>query len=444
MFSQFPWPARHAPRENPQRMTPFAFSIVFLLAVAAGFALRVTLALRQIRHVRSHRETVPAAFRDRIDVAAHQRAADYTVARVRAALPELLVGTLWLLGLTLGGGLQALHDFAASVFPSGTIVHGVTFLALIAVLGGLLDLPFELHRIFVTEARFGFNRMSPRLFMLDALKSAMLAALIGLPMIAAVLWLMMAMGDWWWAYVWLCWLAFNLLAMLIWPSFIAPLFNRFEPLADEALKARVTALLERCGFRAGGLFVMDGSRRSAHGNAYFTGFGASKRIVFFDTLLQRLDGDEIEAVLAHELGHFHHRHVAKRVLVMSVASLALLALLGWLGGQPWFFAGLGMETQDTASLLALFMLALPVFLLPIGPALSHWSRRHEYQADAYAACHAGAAPLISALVKLYRDNAATLTPDPWYSSFNDSHPPAGLRVAHLERLRASDPMSGTR
>ncbi|MCB1917870.1 MAG: M48 family metallopeptidase [Rhodocyclaceae bacterium] len=411
------------------------FAIVFLLAALSGLALKSVLAWRQIRHVSAHRAAVPAAFRDRIDEAAHRRAADYTVARVRARLPEMVAATAWLLWLTLGGLLQDLHAALGQFLPPGELPHGVLFLALIAVIGWAMALPFELYRVFVTEAKFGFNRISPGLFFSDTVKGAALSAAIGLPLLAAALWLMDGFDRYWWLTVWAGWLGFNLLAMLIWPSFIAPLFNRFEPLEDEALRTRVTRLLERCGFHAKGLFVMDGSRRSAHGNAYFTGFGSSKRIVFFDTLLGRLDGDEIEAVLAHELGHFHHGHILKRIAVMALGSFAVLALLGWLADQNWFYQGLGMQARDSASLLALFMLAMPVFLLPLAPLMSLWSRRHEFQADRYAAKHAGAAPLISALVKLYRDNASTLTPDPWYSGFHDSHPPASSRIAHLEQLQ---------
>ena len=420
-------------------MSSSAFSILFALAVVSGLALRLWLALRQIRHVRAHSDVVPEAFRERIDAAAHRRAADYTIARVSAALPELVIGALWVLVLTLGGLLDFLHGGLAHWFEPGSIGHGLALLATLAILGWLIDLPFTLYRTFVTEARFGFNRIGPGLFVVDVVKSATLSALIGLPLLAAALWLMESMGANWWLYLWVGWLSLNVLAMLIWPTFIAPLFNRFEALDNETLKQRVTDLLERCGFRASGLYVMDGSKRSAHGNAYFTGFGAAKRIVFFDTLLERLDADEIEAVLAHELGHFHHRHILQRIVVMSLVSFALMALLGWLSGQPWFFTGLGATTQDTATLLALFMLALPVFLLPLGPLMSHWSRRHEFQADAYAARHTGARQLVSALVKLYRDNASTLTPDPLYSRFHDSHPPAALRVAHLETLGRSSP-----
>lgn len=407
---------------------------LFLALLFASAIVRAALMRRQVRHVLARRDTVPPAFADAIGLASHQRAADYTVARMGLALPELAVSTALVLALTVGGGLQWLHDAWAGVAEAGGIAHGVVLLASLAVIGWLLELPFTLWRTFVVEKRFGFNRMTPALFIADTVKEGLLAALVGLPLLAAVLWLMQAMGATWWLWVWALWLGFNLLFMLVWPTFIAPLFNTFTPLADQALKARVETLLARCGFRSRGLFVMDGSRRSAHGNAYFTGFGAAKRIVFYDTLLAKLGPEEVEAVLAHELGHFHHRHILKRLALLAPASLLLLALLGWLMQQPWFFTGLGMSATDTASALALFFLALPAFTFPLAPLASHWSRRHEYEADAYAARQTHAADLVSALVKLYRDNASTLTPDPLYSAFFDSHPPAALRVARLQSL----------
>lgn len=410
----------------------FLLAIVFVGLLLLRMAVKLGLMRRQIRHVQACRNEVPAAFAASIPLASHRRAADYTAARMRLAAVDTIAGTLFALVLTLGGGLQLLHDAWAGMLAPGGVAHGVALLASLMVLSWLLELPFVLVRTFGIEKRFGFNRMTPALFAADTLREAALGALIGLPLLAALLWLAMAMGAWWWLWVWAAWLGFNLLAMLVWPTFIAPLFNKFTPLADEALKARVEALLTRCGFRSQGLFVMDGSRRSAHGNAYFTGFGASKRIVFFDTLLDKLNADEVEAVLAHELGHFHHRHIVKRLALLAPASLGLLALLGWLAAQPWFFTGLGVAAQDTATALALFVLVLPAFAFALGPLFSHWSRRHEFQADAYAARHARAADLVAALVKLYRDNASTLTPDPLYSRFFDSHPPAAVRVARLQ------------
>lgn len=413
-------------------MSPHLFTVLFLIALGSTLLVKTGLMLRQVRHVRAHRNAVPAAFADSIGLDAHQRAADYTAERVRLSLVELAVSAAFVLVLTLGGGLQLISTICAGLFDAGSIAHGVALLAMLGAISWLIDLPFSLYRTFVLEKRYNFNRMTPALFVSDSLKQAALAVVIGLPLLTGVLWLMAAMGAAWWVWVWAVWLGFNLLVLLIWPTFIAPLFNRFSPLADEQLKHRVESLLERCGFRSKGLFVMDGSRRSAHGNAYFTGFGASKRIVFFDTLLDKLTPQEVEAVLAHELGHFHHKHIVKRLLVLAPASLALFALLGWLLSQPAFFNGLGVTQTGTAAGLALFFLALPWFTFALTPLMSQWSRRHEFEADRYAASHTQANDLVSALVKLYRDNASTLTPDPVYSGFFDSHPPAAVRIARLQ------------
>lgn len=413
-------------------MTSSSFSLLFLVALGVGLLCRLGLARRQAAHVAAHRGAVPGAFAATISLDAHQKAADYTVARVHLGMVDTLLSAALLLALTLGGGLQALHDLCARFVEPGGIAHGVAFVSAVGVVSWLVELPLGLYRSFGLEARFGFNRLTPGLFVADAAKGVVLAALIGLPLIAFVLWLMEAMGGLWWLYVWAFWLGFNLLVMLVYPTFIAPLFNKFQPLADGPLKARIEALLTRCGFRLSGLFVMDGSKRSAHGNAYFTGFGASKRIVFFDTLLAKLEPAEIEAVLAHELGHYHHHHLWKRLAVIGAGSLAFFALLGELASQAWFFAGLGLAQPGTAATLLLFALVLPVFTFPLTPLLSLWSRRHEFEADAYAARQAPAADLVSALVKLYRDNASTLTPDPLYSSIYDSHPPAAIRIARLQ------------
>lgn len=413
-------------------MTSSNFSTLFLVALGVGLLCRLGLARRQAAHVAAHRGAVPAAFAATISLDAHQKAADYTVARVRLGMVDVLLSAALLLALTLGGGLQALHDLCARFAEPGGIAHGVAFVSAVGVVSWLVELPLGLYRSFGLEARFGFNRLTPGLFVADTVKGVVLAAVIGLPLIAFVLWLMEAMGGLWWAYVWAFWLGFNLLVMLVYPTFIAPLFNKFQPLADGPLKARIEALLARCGFRLSGLFVMDGSKRSAHGNAYFTGFGASKRIVFFDTLLAKLEPAEVEAVLAHELGHYHHHHLWKRLAVIGAGSLAFFALLGHLAGQAWFFEGLGLAQPGTAATLVLFALVLPVFTFPLTPLMSMWSRRHEFEADAYAARQAPAAELVSALVKLYRDNASTLTPDPLYSSIYDSHPPAAIRIARLQ------------
>ncbi|MBS0372501.1 MAG: M48 family metallopeptidase [Proteobacteria bacterium] len=413
-------------------MTSSSFTALFLVALGAGLLTRLWLAQRQIRHVAGHRAAVPAAFAASIALDAHQKAADYTVARVRLGIIDLLISAALLLGLTVGDGLQALFALSAAVFTPGTLQHGVAFIALVASVSWLVDLPLTVYRSFGLEARFGFNRLTPALFVADTLKGIVLSAVIGLPLISFVLWLMAAMGPLWWLYVWAFWLGFNLLVLLVYPTFIAPLFNKFQPLEDGPLKARIEGLMERCGFRLSGLFVMDGSKRSAHGNAYFTGFGAAKRIVFFDTLLEKLAPTEVEAVLAHELGHYHHHHLWKRLAVIGAGSLVFFGLLGHLAGQDWFFNGLGVQESGTATTLVLFALVLPIFTFPLTPLMSMWSRRHEFQADAYAASQAPATELVSALVKLYRDNASTLTPDPLYSSVYDSHPPAAIRIARLQ------------
>ena len=407
------------------------FTTLFLAALALTTLLRLWLARRHVRHVAAHRDTVPEAFREIISAEAHQRAADYTVAKVRLAMVEVVVGALLVLALTLGGILQGLHSAWAALDLDG-LAHGMAFIAGLVVLSSIIDLPFSLYRTFVIETHFGFNKMTLRLFVVDLAKGALLGALIGLPVLLAVLWLMERMGTYWWLYVWLFWLGFNLLALLIYPTVIAPLFNKFTPLADASLKERIEALMARCGFRASGLFVMDGSTRSAHGNAYFTGFGQAKRIVFFDTLLEKLAPEEIEAVLAHELGHYRRRHVWKRIGVLALASFGFLWLLGSLIDALWFYEGLGMTSHGTAPALVLFSLVIPVFTFPLSPLMSAFSRRHEYEADAYAAQQTRAGDLVAALVKLYRDNASTLTPDPLYSTFYDSHPPAAARIAQLK------------
>jgi STE24 endopeptidase len=410
------------------------FTLLFLAALALMVGTRLWLARRHAAHVVRHRDAVPAEFAEAITLASHQKAADYTVAKTRLGMIETVFGALVLLAFTLGGGLQALWDAWATILEPGGIAHGIAFIFSIGIVSGLLDLPFSVYRTFGIEARFGFNRITPRLFVMDLAKQALVGALLGLPLLAAVLWLMDRMGSLWWLYVWLTWVGFNLLVLLLYPTVIAPLFNKFSPLQDESLRGRIDALLAKCGFRSRGLFVMDGSKRSSHGNAYFTGLGAAKRIVFFDTLLSRLQPQEIEAVLAHELGHFRHRHVWKRIALLFAASLAFLGLLGFLIEEPWFYQALGVTSQGTAMALALFFLVVPVFTFLLHPLGSLYSRKHEYEADAYAARHASAADLIRALVKLYQDNASTLTPDPWHSAFYDSHPPATLRVARLQAL----------
>ena len=407
---------------------------LFAAALAAGLLVKFWLATRQIRHVARHRGAVPAPFADRITLAAHQKAADYTIAKARFGLLELAFGAAVLLGWTLLGGLDALNR-ALLHWLGGGMLQQLALLAGFAVIGGLIELPFTLYQTFVIEARYGFNRMDWRLWLADLVRSVAVGAVIGLPIAALILWLMGAAGGLWWLWAWSAWMAFNLLLLVVYPTFIAPLFNKFEPLADEALRARVTALMQRCGFAARGLFVMDGSRRSAHANAYFTGFGAAKRVVFYDTLLARLSPAEVDAVLAHELGHFRHRHILKRIASLFAMSLAGFALLGWLSGQPWFYAGLGvapnLAAPNDALALLLFLAAMPVFGFFVTPLFAQLSRRHEFEADAFAVAQTSRSDLATALLKLYEDNASTLTPDPVFVKFYYSHPPASERLARM-------------
>jgi STE24 endopeptidase len=409
-----------------------AFSIVFLAVLAAVTLTRLWLAWRHVSHVAAHRDRVPEAFAAQIELAAHRKAADYTCARTRFAMVDLAAGVAVLLALTLGGGLEWLHGVAAAWAPEG-IPRGLALIALVVVVTTLLDAPFDYYRTFVIEARFGFNKSTRGLFFADLAKSLGVGALLMLPLAALVLWLIRELGENWWLYGWAATVLYGLFVQFIAPTVIAPLFNRFSPLEDPELKGRVERLLERCGFRVKGLMKMDGSRRSSHGNAYFTGFGASRRIVFFDTLLERLEPAEVEAVLAHELGHFRLRHVAKRLALGAVLSLGFFWLLQFLMGQPWFYSGLGVSSPSPAMALVLFVLALPPFLFVLQPLGAFYSRMHEYEADAYAAENASARDLASALTKLYRDNAATLTPDPLHSAFYDSHPPAIARIARLQK-----------
>ncbi|MDP3540486.1 MAG: M48 family metallopeptidase [Azonexus sp.] len=406
------------------------FTLVFLLAFGLTLAVRLWLTLRHIRFVAAHRNAVPADFAERIELASHQKAADYTVDRSKTSIFTTLIDAGLLLILTLGGGLAWLHDFWAARLDG--LPYGLAMIFSLMLISAVIDLPFSLYRQFVIEARYGFNRMTIALFFADLAKQTLLGLAIGTPVILAVLWLMGAMGNLWWLYVWVFWSAFNLLIMFVYPTWIAPIFNKFSPLEEGEMKSRIEALLIRCGFRSSGLFVMDGSKRSSHGNAYFTGFGNNKRIVFFDTLLSRLAPPEVEAVLAHELGHFRKKHIVKRVVLMFAASLGFLWLLGQLIDAPWFYAGLGVPAQNTTLALILFFLVVPVFTFPFAPLMSHFSRQHEFEADAYAAEHTVAADLARALVKLYEDNAATLTPDPLHSLFYDSHPPAAQRIARLQ------------
>ena len=418
-------------------------TLAFAAALLLSLATKLWLGTRQMRHVAHHRAAVPAAFAGTVTLQAHQRAADYTLAKGRFGLWSSAFGSVVLLGWTLLGGLDALNGaLGSTVLPAwGALAYQLALLAAVMVIGALIELPLEWYGTFRLEQRFGFNRMSLGLWLADQAKGALVGALIGLPLAALVLWLMGASGGLWWLWAWVALVAFNLLMLVIYPTVIAPFFNKFEPLADESLKARVQALMQRCGFAAKGLFVMDGSRRSAHANAYFTGLGAAKRVVFFDTLLQRLSPGEVEAVLAHELGHFKHKHVLQRVLGLFAMSLAGLALLGWLAGQSGFYAGLGvvpnLGAPNDALALLLFMMALPSFTFFVSPLLAQLSRRHEFEADAYACTQADGRDLANALLKLHEDNAATLTPDPVYVRFYYSHPPASERLAALPSAAAT-------
>jgi len=407
------------------------FSIVFLSLVLLGVTLEWWLAHRQIQHVKANAGKVPEAFADSISLDAHQKAAAYTIARNRVGIVELFFGAAILLAWTLGGGLQLLDNAWRSLgWPER--YTGVSFLVSLALIGTVIELPVSIYRTFVIEEQFGFNKITARVFIADLVKGLLVSLIIGIPMVLLILWVMESMGSYWWLYAWLIWAAFSLFLVWAYPSFISPLFNKFKPLENGEVMQRLEALLARTGFRSKGVFVMDGSKRSTHGNAYFSGIGKNKRIVFFDTLLSTLAPDEVEAVLAHELGHFKLNHIKKRIALSLLFSLAGLALLGWLMKQAWFFGGLGVSVPSTYMALALFMLAGPAFTVFLNPLFSWGSRKHEFEADAYAAQQADSNKLITALVKMYKENARTLTPDPLHSIFYDSHPPAPVRIAHLQ------------
>jgi STE24 endopeptidase len=408
-------------------------TVLFLVALAGMLATRLWLSSRQIAAVRAHRDQVPEPFRDRIALADQQKAADYTVARARLGRLMTVFEAALLLLFTLLGGIAVVDALWLRLgIPQPW--HGTLVVLSVLALMNLIRLPFAVWRIFGLETRFGFNRTTPALFVADLAKHALLSLVIGTPLLLGVLLLMERAGGWWWLVAWVGGVIVTFALTWAWPRFIAPLFNRFTPLKDEALKARVERLLDRCGFASKGLFVMDGSRRSGHGNAYFTGVGRNKRIVFFDTLVEKLDPAEVEAVLAHELGHFRLQHVRQRLVVSAVAALIGLALLAWLAGNPSSIAALGVPRASAHAALLLFMLVIPVFTFFTTPIGALWSRRHEFEADEFAARYADARSLADALVKLYRDNASTLTPDRIHSAFYDSHPPALVRIARLTRL----------
>ena len=406
------------------------FTLVFLTFVLATSAVHLWLAQRQRRNALRYREQVPEAFRDQIGLAVHEKAADYTAAKMRLEQIDIVIGALLALGWTLAGGLNALAALW-DMSGWGDIATGTGLIISALLLMAILDMPMDLYRTFVVEAKFGFNRTTLVLYFSDAVKQGIILLLLGTPLIALLLWLVGHAGSWWWLYGWLTWTVFTLVMFWLYPTVIAPLFNRFTPLQDEALRERIVKLLQRCGFNNDGIFVMDGSKRSQHGNAYFTGFGTNKRIVFFDTLLKSLQTDEIEAVLAHELGHFKHGHVRKRLILVTLTSLAGFAVLGALMNAAWFYTGLGVQHMNYATAMVLFLLVMPYFSAVLKPVSSYWMRKHEFEADDYAATQTNARNLIQALVKLYKENAASLTPDRLYSAYHDSHPPAPIRISHL-------------
>lgn len=412
-------------------------TVIFLVMVLLSTLTKVWLALRHIRHVQAHSGRVPENFTAQIDLASHQKAADYTCTKTRLSFIDILLHLVILLALTLGGGLNALTSFWSEWF-SDPLAHGLALIISTVLLMSALEIPLNYYRTFVIEEQFGFNKMTSGMFFADLFKHTIVGLLLGVPLLFCFLWLMEKMGAGWWLYAWFSWIIFNLFVLAIYPTWIAPMFNKFTPLENASLKTRIEQLMQKCGFKSSGLFVMDGSRRSNHGNAYFTGFGKTKRIVFFDTLLSRLNAAEIEAVLAHELGHFKHHHVIKRIALSFIISLAFLWILGYLMQQGWFYEGLGvsvLSVPSTAMALLLFFLVMPVFTFLFQPLSSLYSRKHEFEADAYAAKNASTADLIRALVKLYQDNASTLTPDPLHSAFYDSHPPAAIRIAQLLNQR---------
>ncbi|MDQ5769117.1 M48 family metallopeptidase [Thiothrix subterranea] len=408
------------------------FTYIFLAFLLASTLVQIYLSLRQKQHVSAHRAAVPAPFAGKISLEEHQKAADYTLAKGGLGRIDLLIGLVILLAWTLGGGLEWL-DAQWRSFGWNELYTGTAVMLSLILIGSVLDMPLSLYRTFVLEERFGFNKMTPITFITDLFKGAALALIIGIPVIMLILWLMTSAGSLWWLYAWAALTAFSLLMTWAYPKFIAPLFNKFSPLEEGEVAERLNALLTRTGFNSKGVFVMDGSRRSAHGNAYFTGFGKNKRIVFFDTLLKHLTPAQVEAVLAHELGHFKRKHIVKGMALSMVMTLSGFIVLAWLMTQEWFYTALGVSQPSTYMALVLFMLVSPAFTFFIGPIMAWWSRKHEFEADEFAAQQSSSAELIAALVGLYKENASTLTPDPWYSAFYDSHPPAAIRIAHLQQ-----------
>lgn len=410
------------------------FSTIFIIMVIFSLVTHWYLSIRQIQYVKNHRAATPEAFAEKISLADHQKAADYTLAKEKIGILQLFIGTVILFAWTLGGGLELLDNWIRS-YQLDDLYAGVFFILALGLISSLLDLPLGLYNTFVIEEKFGFNRTSFKVWLTDLFKQSLLGLIIGIPLIMVILWLMDSAGEYWWFYAWAVWMSFSFFMMWAYPAFIAPIFNKFTPLEDGELKQRIEALMTRCGFISKGILVMDGSKRSSHGNAYFTGLGNNKQIVFFDNLLDSLSTEEVEAVLAHELGHFKKKHILKRLVSITFITLISFAVLGWLMQQQWFYNGLGMSTPSIYAALVLFSIASPVFTFFLSPISAMISRKHEFEADDYAAQQADAQQLVSALVKLYKDNANTLTPDPLHSAYYDSHPPAPVRVAHLTKQK---------
>lgn len=408
------------------------FSTIFIIMVLLSVMTHFWLALRQIKYVQQHREKTPEAFSEKISLEEHQKAADYTIAKEKLGNIELFIGTTLIFIWTLGGGLEYLDHYVRS-YELSPIYAGVVFILLMGFISSLIDIPMGLYNTFVLEEKFGFNRTTLKVWLIDLIKQSALGLVIGIPLIMVILWLMESAGEYWWLYAWAVWMGFSFLMMWAYPAFIAPLFNKFTELEEGSLKQRIEQLMTRCGFISKGILIMDGSKRSSHGNAYFTGLGNNKQIVFFDNLLDSLEDEEVEAVLAHELGHFKKKHIVKRLITISVMTLVSFAVLGWLMQQDWFYQGLGMTTPSIYAALILFSIASPAFTFFLSPISAMISRKHEFEADDYAAEQADANKLIEALVKLYKENASTLTPDPWHSAYYDSHPPAPVRIAHLNK-----------
>lgn len=402
---------------------------IFITVLTLSTVIHLWLARRHIHFVSNHKNKVPDAFKKNISLKDHQKAALYAIAKSELGSKDILAQASLLILLTLGGLISKISNIFDWI--SSSTLRDIAIILSVMLISSLIDLPFNYYKTFKIDEKFGFNRMTKKLFFSDIYKQMILGLSLGLPILFVALWMLQNAGSYWWLYLWVVWSLFNLLILAIYPTWIAPFFNKFSPLKDRVLKTKIIALLKKCGFKSQGLFVMDGSARSNHGNAYFTGFGKNKRIVFFDTLLERLNHNEIEAVLAHELGHFHHNHVKKRIVMMFLVSFIGLAILGYLKDQLWFYHGLGIAKPSDGSALLLFMLVGPTFIFFIKPIMAFYSRQNEFEADRYAKKHSSAKYLKESLVKLYRDNASTLTPDPLYSAFYDSHPPALQRIARL-------------